>query len=46
MSLSQFSGCLSCQHAISFERLLPHMAGVVVETAELAGSLCLRARPR
>ena len=46
MSVSQFSGCLSCQHEISLERLLPHLAGVVVEAAELAGSLCLRARAR
>ena len=38
MSLSQVSGCLSCQHGISLERLLPHLAGAVVEAAELAGS--------
>ena len=46
MSLSQVSGCLSCQHAISLERLLPHLAGVIVEAAELARSLCLWARAR
>ena len=46
MSFSQFSGCLSCQHEISLERLLPHLAGVVVEAAELAGSLCLWVRAR
>jgi transposase len=46
VSLSQVSGCLSCQHGISWERLLPHLAGVVVEAAELAGSLCLWARAR
>lgn len=46
MPVSQFSGCLSCQHEISLERLLPHLAGVVVEAAELAGSVCLRARAR
>jgi hypothetical protein len=46
VSLSQVSGCLSCQHGISLERLLPHLAGVVVEAAELAGSLCLWARAR
>ncbi len=46
MSLSQVSGCLSCQHGISLERLLPHLAGAVVEAAELAGSLCLWARAR
>src|SRR6266540_2445216 len=38
VSLSQVSGCLSCQHGISLERLLPHLAGAVVEAAELAGS--------
>ena len=46
MSVSQFSGCLSCQHEISLERLLPHLSGVVVEAAGLAGSLCLRVRAR
>ena len=46
MSVSQFSGCLSCQHEISLERLLPHLSGVVVEAAELAGSLCLWVRAR
>ncbi len=44
MSVSQFSGCLSGQHEISLERLLPHLAGVIVEAAELAGSVCLRVR--
>jgi len=37
---------LSCQHGTSLERLLPHLAGAVVEAAELAGSLCLWARAR
>ena len=46
MSLSQASGCLSCQHEISLERLLPHLGGVIVEAAELAGGLCLYARAR
>ncbi len=47
MSVSQVSGCLSCQHEISLERLLPHLAGVVVESAALAGGrLCIRARAR
>jgi hypothetical protein len=42
VSLSQLSGCLSCQHGISLERLLPHLAGVAVEAAELAdGLLCI-----
>jgi transposase len=42
VSLSQVSGCLSCQHGISLERLLPHLAGVLVEAAELAdGLLCI-----
>ena len=48
MSLSQLSGCLSCQHGISLELLLPHLTGVAVEAAELAGGLlcvwaCVRA---
>lgn len=50
MSLSQVSGCLSCvscERGISFEVLLPHLAAVIVEKAELAGGrLCLRARAR
>ena len=47
MSLSQVTGCLSCQHGISLEVLLPHLAGVVVEAAELAGGrLCIWARAR
>ena len=46
MSLSQASGCLSCQHGISLEWLLPHLDGVIVEAAELAGGLCLHARVR
>ena len=41
MSLSQVRGCLSCQHGISPEVLLPHLAGVIVEAAELAGGLLL-----
>jgi hypothetical protein len=39
---------LSCQHEISLERLLPHLAGVVVEAAELSGGqlrIWARARP-
>ena len=28
MSLSQVTGCLSCQHGVSLEVLLPHLAGV------------------
>jgi transposase len=47
LSVSQVSGCLSCQHEVSLERLLPHLAGVVVEAAELAGGrLCIWARAR
>ncbi len=46
MSVLQVSGCLSCQHGISLERLLPHLGGVVVEAAELGGSLCLWAHAR
>ena len=37
MSLSQVSRCLSCQYGIGLEVLLPHLAGVAVEAAELAG---------
>jgi len=45
--LSQVNGCLSCQHEISLERLLPHLAGVVVENAALTGGrLCIWARAR
>ena len=47
MSLSQVNGCLSCQHEVSWERLLPHLAGAVAEKAELAGRrLCIWARAR
>ena len=47
MSLSQVNGCLSCQHEISLERLLPHLAGVVVEDAALTGGrLCIWTRAR
>ena len=46
MSVLQVSGCLSCQHGISWERLLPHLGGVVVEAAGLEGCLCLWARAR
>jgi transposase len=36
---------LSCQHGHCLEVLLPHLAGVVVERAEVAGTLlCIRAR--
>ena len=46
MSLSQVSGYLSGGYEISAERLLPHLGGVIVEAAELAGGLCLHARVR
>ena len=47
MSLSQGSRCLSCQHGHDLEVLLPHLAGVVVERIEPAGTLlCIRARAR
>jgi len=36
VSLSQVSGCLSCQQGISAGQLLPHLAPVVVERAEIA----------
>jgi transposase len=39
--------CLSCQHGHDLEVLLPHLAGVIVENAELAGTwLCIWARTR
>jgi transposase len=37
LSLSQFSGCLSCCHGVSLGVLLPHLAGVAVEDAEVRG---------
>jgi transposase len=47
VSLSQVSGCLSCEHGIGLELLLPHLAGVIVEAAELVGGrLCIWARAR
>lgn len=47
MSLSQASECLSCQHGIGFEVLLPHLAAVIVEEAEVRGDcVWLRARAR
>ena len=47
MSLSQDDGCLSCQHALELGILLPHLAGVIVEKAELAVTwLCIWARAR
>lgn len=39
MSLSQGSRCLSCQHGHALGVLLPHLAGVVVEQAEITGTL-------
>ena len=47
MSLSQDSRCLSCQHGHDLRVLLPHLAGTVVQEAELTGGLlCIRARAR
>ena len=47
MSLSQGSGCLSCQHGHDVGMLLPHLAGAVVQRAEVAGTLpCIRASPQ
>ena len=37
MSLLQVSECLSCCHEVSLGLLLPHLAGVAVEAAEVAG---------
>ncbi len=47
MSVSQVSGCLSCQHDAGLGRLLPHLAGVVVESIVLeGGQVRIRARAR
>jgi transposase len=47
VSSLQVSECLSCQCGISFEMLLPHLAAVVVEEAEISGDcVWLRARAR
>jgi transposase len=47
VSLSQVRGCLSGQYGISLEVLLPHLAGVIAEAAEVAGGrLFIRARAR
>jgi transposase len=47
LSLLPSGGCLSCEHGRVLEVLLPHLAGVVVERAEVAGALlCVRARAR
>src|SRR5579859_7489413 len=47
MPLSQVSSCLSDQHDHGLGVLLPHLADVVVEKTELAGTrLCIWARPR
>jgi transposase len=44
LSLSQSSRCLSCQHGLDLGVLLPHLAGVVVQRVEVAGTLlCIRA---
>jgi transposase len=37
LSLLQVSRCLSCCHGVSLGLLLPHLAGVAVEAAEVAG---------
>ena len=47
LSLSRDDGCLSCQHGLELGILLPHLAGVIVEKAELGAAwLCIRARAR
>ena len=47
MSSLQVNGFLSCQHGISFEMLLPHLAAVIVEEAEIVGDcVWLLARAR
>jgi hypothetical protein len=41
------NGCLSCQHELSLDRLLPHLAQVIVEAAGLdGGRMCIQARGR
>jgi zinc-finger of transposase IS204/IS1001/IS1096/IS1165 len=37
LSLLQVNECLSCCHGVSLGLLLPHLAGVAVEAAEVAG---------
>jgi transposase len=47
VSVSQVSGCLSCQHELSLERLLPHLARVIIESAGIEGGwLSVWARAR
>jgi hypothetical protein len=47
MPLLQVSSCLSDPHDHGLGVLLPHLAGAVVEKAELAGArLCVWARAR
>ena len=47
MSFLQANGCLSCQHGISFEMLLPHLVAVIVEETEIVGDcVWLLARAR
>ena len=47
MSFLQANGCLSCQHGLELGVLLPHLASVIVEKAELAAAwLCIGARVR
>jgi transposase len=47
LSLSPCSECLSCQQIRGLELLLPHLAGVIVEEAEVAGDrLWIWARAR
>lgn len=47
MSFSQLNECLSCHYEISFEMLLPHLAAVTVEKAEISGDcVWLQARAR
>jgi transposase len=46
LSLLQVSECLSCCHGVGLELLLPHLAGVVVEAAEVrGGQVRIWARP-
>ena len=47
MSLSRAVECLSCQGDAGLGRLLPHLAGVIVQSAAVEGGrVCIRARAR
>jgi pimeloyl-ACP methyl ester carboxylesterase len=41
VSLLQVNRCFSCQHGISFERLLPHLAGIHQPVLAILGTASL-----